>query len=259
MPRNLAADHWIKFLGTAGARFVMLRQLRASGGIWIKSKEVNILIDPGPGSLLRCASSRPKLDPTKLNAIILTHRHLDHSNDVNVMIEAMTEGGFKKRGVVFAPSDAIGEDGIILSHAKGYAGKIEALEPEKSYQVGEFIFQTSPLLKHPCQTYGLKFSMGNTRVAILADTEYFLEIKDYFQCDCLIVNVVFQEPREGVQHLSFPDVKKIVSALRPKKTILTHFGMTMLKAGPHQLARTLSWETGLEVEAAKDGMTVVFE
>ena len=27
----------------------------------------------------------------KLDAIILTHRHLDHAADVNVMIEAMTE------------------------------------------------------------------------------------------------------------------------------------------------------------------------
>ena len=92
--------NYIKFLGTAGARFVMIKQLRASGGLWVSSGETNILIDPGPGSIVRCASSRPKLDPGKLDAIILTHRHLDHANDINVMIEAMTEGGFKKRGVL---------------------------------------------------------------------------------------------------------------------------------------------------------------
>jgi len=28
-------DNFIKFLGTAGARFVMIKQLRSSGGIWI--------------------------------------------------------------------------------------------------------------------------------------------------------------------------------------------------------------------------------
>lgn len=258
MPRKTASDHWIKFLGTAGARFVMIRQLRASGGLWLRSKDVNILIDPGPGSLVRCASSRPKLDPTTLNAVIATHRHLDHINDINVMIEAMTEGGFKKRGVIFVPEDALGEDTVVLKHAQGYVGKIELLKAGARYSVGDFAFETTPALKHPCSTYGLKFMMRDKRVALLSDTEYFPEIKEYFQCDVLIVNVVFFEPRPGIQHLSFPDVRTIVKDLRPEKVILTHFGLTMLKAKPHELARQLAWETGLNVEAARDGMTVVF-
>ncbi|HAJ56754.1 MAG TPA: MBL fold hydrolase [Candidatus Omnitrophica bacterium] len=250
--------YWIKFLGTAGARFVMIKQLRASGGLWLKSGDTNILIDPGPGSIVRCAASRPKLDPAILNAVILTHRHLDHANDVNVMIEGMTEGGSNKRGVVFAPADALGADTVILKHAQGYVGKIEALEPQKSYRAGDFVFETTPALRHPCQTYGLKFVMNNTRVALLTDTEYFPELIDYFQSDCLIINVVFLEPRCGVQHLSFHDVREIVKRVAPKRVILTHFGMTMLKAHPHELARALSWETGVAVEAATDGMTVVF-
>ncbi|MDD5771107.1 MAG: hypothetical protein PHO81_02585, partial [Candidatus Omnitrophica bacterium] len=58
--------NFIKFLGTAGARFVMIKQLRASGGLWVSSGQANVLIDPGPGSIVRCAASRPKLDPGKL-------------------------------------------------------------------------------------------------------------------------------------------------------------------------------------------------
>ncbi|HQP91879.1 MAG TPA: MBL fold metallo-hydrolase, partial [Candidatus Omnitrophota bacterium] len=146
MAKITKSDHWIKFLGTAGARFVMIKQLRASGGLWLRSKDVNVLVDPGPGCIVRCAASRPKLDPTKLNAIILTHRHLDHVSDVNVMIEAMTEGGFKKRGVVFLPHDAIDEDPVILKHARGYAGRIEPLEPENKYTIGDFSFETSVAL-----------------------------------------------------------------------------------------------------------------
>jgi len=121
--KNSETD-FIKFLGTAGARFVMIKQLRASGGLWIAYKGTNILIDPGPGSIVRCATSRPKLDPGKLDGIILTHRHLDHANDVNVMIEAMTEGGFKKRGTLFCPADAIDEDPVLLRHTKAFLQKI---------------------------------------------------------------------------------------------------------------------------------------
>ena len=79
---------FLKFLGTAGARFVMIEQLRSSGGIWVSYKDTNVLIDPGPGSIVRCAASRPKLNPTKLDGVILTHRHLDHSNSYNSALYA---------------------------------------------------------------------------------------------------------------------------------------------------------------------------
>jgi len=94
---------FIKFLGTAGARFVVMKQLRASGGVWLSVGQTNLYIDPGPGALVRCLSSKPKMDPSTLDGILLTHKHLDHSSDVNVMIEAMTEGGFKKRGTLLLP------------------------------------------------------------------------------------------------------------------------------------------------------------
>ena len=42
---------FIKFLGTAGARFVVMKQLRASGGVWLSLGKTNLYIDPGPGAL----------------------------------------------------------------------------------------------------------------------------------------------------------------------------------------------------------------
>ena len=119
---------WVKFLGTAGARFVVIKQLRASGGLWLNIEDTNILIDPGPGCLVKCNSSKPRLDPTGLDAIILTHRHLDHSNDVNIMIEAMTTGGFKKKGTLYAPGDALdGDDPVVLKYTQDMVEEIELL------------------------------------------------------------------------------------------------------------------------------------
>jgi len=249
---------FIKFLGTAGARFVMIKQLRASGGIWISSKGTNILIDPGPGSIVRCAASRPKLDPGKLDALILTHRHLDHSNDINVMIEAMTDGGFKKRGVLFCPEDAINEDPVVLKHAKGLVEKIEILEANKTYRVEDFEFQTSMKHAHSVLTFGLKFNMGNTSISLLTDTRYFKELVDFYKTDVLIICVVFFEPRPEVEHLCLSDAQSLIRDIRPKKAILTHFGMTMLRAKPQIQAMELSNKLGIEVIAAYDGMTLNF-
>lgn len=248
-------DDFLKFLGTAGARFVMIRQLRASGGIWVSYKGSNILIDPGPGSIVRCANARPKLDPSKLNAIILTHKHLDHANDINVMIEAMTEGGFKKKGVVFCPKDALTKDTIILKYARSFPEKIETLKPRRLYKVGSFVFETSMRHLHTAETFGLKFKINKTRVGILTDTRYFKELESFYKVDLLIISVVFNEPRPGIDHLSLPDAERIIKAVRPKKAILTHFGMSILKANPGYLAKRLTLSTKVAVEAAYDGMT----
>ena len=252
------SQNFLKFLGTAGARFVMIKQLRASGGIWISCKGTNVLIDPGPGSIVRCAASKPKLDPSKLDGIILTHRHLDHSGDINVMIEAMTEGGFKKRGLVFCPEDAIEEDPVILQHTRIFPERIEILKENETYSIGEFEFQTSMRHIHPAQTYGLKFKIKNTSVSILTDTKYFKELADFYKTDLLIICVVFFQPRPGIDHLNLSDVETLIRDIKPKKVILTHFGMTMLKAKPHIQAEDLTERLGIEVLAAYDGMTVNF-
>lgn len=249
---------FLKFLGTAGARFVMIKQLRASGGVWIFSQGANVLVDPGPGSLLRCAASRPKLDPSKLDGIILTHRHLDHSGDINVMIEAMTEGGFKKRGMVFCPSDAVGDDPVILKYARAFPEKIEILEENSRYEVAGFKFQTSIRHIHPVLTYGLKFEIDKTSVSLLTDTRYFDGLVDFYRTDILIISVVFFAPRPGIDHLSLPEAESLIKQIKPKKAILTHFGMTMLKAKPHIQAEELSQRLGIEVKAASDGMVLFF-
>ena len=43
----------VRFLGTGGARFVVAKQIRASGGMWMRFGETQIHIDPGPGALVR--------------------------------------------------------------------------------------------------------------------------------------------------------------------------------------------------------------
>lgn len=254
--KDLQEGNFIKFLGTAGARFVMIKQLRASGGIWVKQNHTNVLIDPGPGSLVRCANSKPKLDPLSLDGIILTHRHLDHSGDINVMIEAMTEGGFKKRGFLFLPKDAIEQDSVVLKHTINFVDKVEFLKEKTDYKIGEFSFTSGPRNKHPVETYGLKFVMNKKIISLIGDTAFYPEILDYYKSDILIINVVFYEPRPEVLHLSFNEVKQIISKLRPKTTILTHFGMTMLRVKPHILTEQLSKELDLEVIAAYDGMAL---
>jgi ribonuclease BN (tRNA processing enzyme) len=242
----------IIFLGTAGARFVVARQFLASGGAWLNLGDTQILFDPGPGCLVQVA--KRKLDPTKLDAIILSHKHLDHSGDINIMIEAMTDGGTKKRGMVFAPDDALNQDPVILSYLRSYLQSIQVLTESGYYVINDVSFKTPVRHKHPVETYGFIFQTPRHTFSWITDTRYFEDLASHYEGDLLIINVVRLNPGAPIDHLALPEVKSIIEELRPGIAILTHFGMTMWRAKPWELAAKLTEETGISVIAARDGM-----
>src|SRR3989344_5577259 len=98
----------IVFLGTAGDSSVTSKQLRASGGIIIQIDDLQFHIDPGPGSLVRAKEF--SINPRATSAILVTHNHLNHANDVNAIIDAMTLGGFDRKGVLIANQSTINGD-----------------------------------------------------------------------------------------------------------------------------------------------------
>jgi phosphoribosyl 1,2-cyclic phosphodiesterase len=254
---------YLKFLGTAGARFVVAKQLRSSAGVYMRMKGANIVMDPGPGTLVRCAKSKPAIDVTKLDAIILTHSHIDHSNDTNILIDAMTGGGLSRKGLLFAPEECIrGENAVVLPYVRGFLEDIIILKPRGQYSVGAVSFTTSSRHQHPVETYGIIFDYYGRKISFMVDTRYAPElIKDYEDSDILVMNVVRSGPHESdkVMHLCIDDVREILTRIRPGKAVLTHFGMTMLRAKPWVVAEELSHELGVDVIAASDGMTLELE
>ncbi len=246
---------FIKFLGTAGARFVMIRQLRSSAGVWINYKSTNLIIDPGPGAIVRCNHTRPHLDPTNLDAIILTHKHLDHSGDVNIMIEAMTEGGYRKRGILFAPSDAVGNEGVVFSYLKNYLDKIVVIK-KGEYSIGDINFSVPFRNVHSVETYGLKFCFDKEKVSFISDTKYLSDLIDaYKDSTVLVINVVFYQPRSDYDHLCLDEALKLVKEIKPKTAIFTHFGMSMLRAKPHIIEGKIRKDFPM-VKFAYDGFTL---
>jgi len=250
--------NWIKFIGTAGARFVVAKQLRSSGGLWISFERVNLYMDPGPGALVRCLASKPKLDPTKLDGILLSHKHLDHSGDINAMIEAMTEGGYRRRGVLFAPEDALEDDPVVFRYIRSYPEKIQVLQENSDYSIGGLKFSTAGRHVHSVETYGFNFYLSDATVSYITDTKFNPHLLTQYPGDLLLLNVVLltENPERQIDHLSLDDVKVLLKKTRVKAVVLTHFGMRMLQAKPRELAERLSEETGVKVIAARDGMAL---
>lgn len=242
----------IVFLGTAGARVMVTSQILASGGAWLDLGGTQILLDPGPGCLVQVA--KRKLDPSKLSAILLSHKHLDHSGDINIMIEAMTESGRKRRGIVFTPEDALNNDPVILGYLRSYPENIQLLTEGGSYSLGDVSFQTPVRHQHRTETYGFVFETPRHTFSWIVDTLYFDELPRYYRGELIIINVVRLEPSAPIDHLSLPEARQIIEVVKPKVAILTHFGMTMWRAKPWELARQLTDDLGITVIAARDGM-----
>jgi ribonuclease BN (tRNA processing enzyme) len=245
-------ENTLTFLGTAGARVMVANQIQASGGIWLNLNDSEVLIDPGPGSIVQ--STKRKLKAYKLKAIILSHRHLDHSGDMNIMVEAMTQGGFQPHGKIFLPADALGPEPVLFSYLKEYLDGVEVLQEGKSYSIDGINFSTPLRHIHPVETYGLKFAVGEHSFSYIADTRYFDKLIEIYQSELIIINVVFIENHFKVDHLALADAERIISGIKPKAAILSHYGMSIWKARPWEVAEQLAQKTGIRVIAARDGM-----
>lgn len=245
------------FLGTGGGRMVVLNQMRQSGGFWLHLDGVNILQDPGPGSLV--ITHKQALKPSSLDAIVLSHRHIDHSNDINVMIEAMSGGGFNPRGRVIVPGDCLNEDPVVLKYVRPFTEIVEIKMGLKiSIRDINILFPIKTM--HPVETYGAIYEFNSMRLGYIPDTEYFPGLTQVYRgVDFLIINVVRMTTDKRIRHLNIKEAANLIESIKPKMAILTHFGLQVLKASPDYQAKLISERTGIRVIAAYDGLRVSFE
>ncbi len=238
-------------MGTAGARFMVAKQLAASGGLYLEEGSTRLACDPGPGAVVQYA--RRQVDLTDLDGILLSHRHLDHCGDVNVMVEAMTEGGFRPRGTLLCPSDALDEDPVVLRYLRGWPEEVVRLEAERTYRVGAIEFTTTPRHLHGVETYGFRFG---DRLGWVTDSGYYPELAEQHRAKVMILHTVLIEHRPELPHMGADDVERVIAEARPELAILTHFGTTVWRARPDELAERMTRSTGVQVRAARDGMTI---
>jgi phosphoribosyl 1,2-cyclic phosphodiesterase len=245
----------LTFMGTAGARFMVAKQLAASGGLYLEEDGTRLAMDPGPGAVVQYA--KRKVDLTRLDGILVSHRHLDHCGDVNILIEAMTEGGFRPRGTVFCPGDALDEDPVVLQYLRHFPNELTRLQPQATYTLGDITFHTTRRHIHGVETYGFRFGdAGTPRLGWVTDSKYYDGIAEDHRAEVMLIHTVLTESRGDLPHLGLDDAERIIVEARPRLAVITHFGMGVWRAHPWEVAAQLSERTGVEVKAARDGMSL---
>ena len=256
------APYEIIFLGTGGGRFTTITQKRRTAGIRIIGENLNLHLDPGPGALVYSISEG--LDPQKLNAIFVSHCHPDHYTDAEVLIEAMTRGMTKKRGVLAASKSVLRgsevcEPSISKYHQQMLEQIIEAV-PNMRFQVADVAVSVAEARHTDPDAVGFKFETKEYGdFAYTSDTEYFEGIGKYYRGVRLLMLCVMRpagKPWKG--HMTTEDAIKIIQEVQPEQAVLTHLGMQMIFQGPAREAKLIEEKTGTPTVAATDGMRIVF-
>jgi phosphoribosyl 1,2-cyclic phosphodiesterase len=234
--------------------------MRYSGGMWLKIANVNILIDPGPGSLVRHFEFG--LEPTDINIIVVSHRHLDHVADLNTMVEAASQSTKKPIDRLIAPRDVLeGDDPVLLKYLRKGIRIIEVLSEDRTFLYKDLVIRGTVRHEHEfAEVYGIEFIAPNKKVVYIPCGKFNENMLHGYSknADLEIFNTTFYKHVGNYKHLSAEDVKKMLKVHKPKKAVITHFSPYILYENPERVAKELTKETGIPVIAAKDGMRLTF-
>jgi phosphoribosyl 1,2-cyclic phosphodiesterase len=237
----------------------MLSQRRASGGIWFTYGGSRGVIDPGPGSLVRICDAEPPLSAIDINTIILTHKHIDHSSDMNALVEGMTLKSREKKGSALMPRDCVsGGDAVLLKH---FADRIKDIHFHEDRAVTKLVTGTTvesvAHKHHGVECYGLIFrGDGLPTWGVISDTSAQAHFPErYSDCRMLIINTTLPLPKATLDHMSAADAESLMQVLHPRLAVLTHMGNMLLDMGPERIASRISTDQTRAI-AATDGMII---
>ncbi|MBD3387634.1 MAG: MBL fold metallo-hydrolase [Candidatus Altiarchaeales archaeon] len=243
----------VTFLGTGGGRFVLLTQRRFSGGLWLELDGVRFILDPGPGALVRALQFGK--DPGRLDCVLASHKHLDHYNDVEVMVEAMTHGLNRRKGLLAV------HEGVVEYISDYHWNSVETIVVSEggSFEVGDVHVDAIPTVNH-VGGVGFRFACSRGVVTYSGDTGYDKRVvRHYGGSRVLVLNTIFASGTRSPTHLNTDDAVEIASQAKPELLIINHFGVRMLREGPEKEAERITEEAGVRVVASADGMTVDLE
>jgi ribonuclease BN (tRNA processing enzyme) len=249
----------IIFLGTGGDSYVVGKQLRASGGIVLQVNDDQFHVDPGPGALVMAKEAGINLRAN--TAVLVSHNHLNHCNDVNAVIDAMTYRGFDKKGVLVSNKSVVSGNShfapFLQTFYKDCLERFIVLEEGKRVGINDVEIEALKTKHSEPNALGFKFITPDYTLTYTGDTMHSVEaVAQYEGSNVLILNVPYLKREDGKDNLCKEDAVKIIKKIQPRLAIITHFGINFLKANPLYEIREMQKETGCQVIAAKDGMVV---
>ena len=252
-------ENSILFLGTGGDSIVVGKQLRASGGIVLELEGNQFVLDPGPGCLARAKQGDVSIRDTI--GVLVSHSHINHSSELNAVLEAMSVSGLDRIGVLVCNKKVCSGDEkehpVLSKRAAGFVERVIEIIPDSKIGINNVTIHTTKTKHFDSEGLGFIFETPKFKVGYTSDTEYTNEIADqYKDCGLIIINCKYPKDMKESGHMNVEDVTKLLSRIKPKLAIITHFGIKMLESNPMYTARDIQRDSGVEVIAATDGLMI---
>lgn len=201
----------VKFLGTGVA---VHNNKKAQSGILVEDKS-KILVDCGIGTFLRLEQAG--VDVRDIDAILITHNHLDHNGDLLAILKARWLLDADKIEI-YGPKGTEQFLKDLLNAYKYLDGKVkyEVFEKE-NFQVNEFEIKA-------IKTYHSIASQAyvvNDKVVISGDTRAFKELMKV-DCDVLIHELSLPFGYEAKDHTTPENLFENLKYCKSEKIYLTH-------------------------------------
>lgn len=244
----------IIFVGTGGGGGMVATQKLATAGTYLEADGLKIYIDPGPGAVLRARQLGIKLE--ELDAILLTHRHLDHAHDIVPMLEAWLDLdnpkniGEKK---LYLPTDYLDEYQL-QEFSRKKIKEIIILSSQTRYKLKNLTITTSKaLIEKPHhinnlpQVFAFHIQGEKIDIGFWSQSRYVKGITDGFKPKILIFDFI----NDSEPYLS--EQANIIKNINPELVILRHFILPMYDKQVSKLADLMQGLTNIKTIIAPEG------
>jgi len=237
----------VKILGT-GTCVPSIQRLSSS--YLLMTEQSNILVDVGPSVVRRLLEFG--YTTRDIDAIILTHFHVDHTADLSTFLFASNYDVVPRTKEL----SIVGGEGLNVFY-KNLLTVYPWLSP-KSYEISlhelqEGILKKSSLIittshmEHNNESIGVKIEEDKS-IVFSGDTDYTQNlIKLARGTDLLIVECSFPEKKAN-GHLNLAMVQKVVDQAKPRRVILSHLYPDWDSYNGVLQAPLLLGEDGMEIE-----------
>jgi L-ascorbate metabolism protein UlaG (beta-lactamase superfamily) len=220
---------------------------------------LQIHINPGPGSLVRYRQC--DLSARETDVILVSRNTTLHANDVNAVIDAMTNDGLDKKGVLVSIPQAIEGDskrrGLLEQNSQNNIERVIQLKVGDKVALNNVEISPTPTEYSDESGVGYLISTPKYLLSYVGDTKYAKRVsKPHEIADIVILNVPFIHPKSDEPGMSLEDAIKFIHEVKPILAIVTGFGMKMLESDILDHIRRIQHETKVQTIAAKDGMII---
>jgi len=219
-------------LGSGGGRHHIRTQHRATGGLLFKFNGLQAHIDPGPGAIVRMNEYGE--DPVKTELFIVSHAHVDHYNDVAVVIESSRESfhdknyNYYKKGLLLTTDEVIH---LISDYHLQMVEKIVTFRAGDTIKYkGTEIMGTKVVHSPNNEGFGIRFNLENYSLAYTSDTMVFDGFSEQFTgVNILILNLLRPNSVTCKRHVCTDEVIPYLNKIDPplETLIINHFGSFM--------------------------------